>query len=409
MKHFGWIVPAVLLGCAGGARAQEAPVPAIPAVPPSVKLCAADETLPVVLQDDHRLLVTLRVPRSLHRDANRFRLYGTRPLTLQSYDRRRDLYRDAFLEIATRAQLSQTSNAWDSLAQQWEWLRSQSPEVQRLYSAARVTQGSSALQRGIAAPARASGELLKELASKPGYPQVSALLKSLAGADFRPEAADPMVEALQLRALATDEAAHRLQLLGDALRLQSPDADPAMREGYLTARMEFEEVRQGLWPALASSMKKNQGRLMLSAVKQIALSRVGWWAIFGQLAWQGAESSFNTEYRGQYSICLATVATRLSESCELPNLRVGPEPRVAFTPLALYTEYVLNYQLTEALKTGQVLPLQPAGGRNTATWQIQFTGRCQELRLALAPPAKPAPQTDELANGQQPAPLVPAP
>lgn len=400
MKQFGWVVALLTIGSAVGVRAQEAPDPAIAAAPPSIKLCAADETLPVGLQDDRRHAVTLRVPRALHRDANRFRLWGTRPLTLQSYDRRRDLYRDAFLEIATRAQLSQTSTTWDSLSQQWDWLRSQSPEVQRLYNAAQATQVPAAFQQGLAAPAKASGELLKELAARPGYPQVSALLKALAGADFKPEAAEPMLEALQLRALATDEASHRLQLLGEALRLQAPDADPAMREGYLAARTEFEEVRQGLWPALAASMKKNQGRLVLSAVKQIALSRVGWWAIFGQLAWQSVESTINTEYRGQYSICLATVATRLSESCEQPGQRTGPEPRVAFSPLALYTEYVLNYQLTEALKSGQVMPLQPAGGRNSATWQIQFTGRCNEIRLALAPTPDPAPRTEDLANGR---------
>jgi len=400
MKQFGWMVAVLTIGSAVGVRAQEAPAPVIAAAPPSIKLCAADDTLPVGLQDDHRNAVTLRVPRSLHRDANRFRLWGARPLTLQSYDRRRDLYRDAFLEIATRAQLSQTSTTWDSLSQQWDWLRSQSPEVQRLYSAAQATQVPASLQQGIAAPAKASAELLKELAAKPGYPQVSALLKALAGADFKPEAAEPMLEALQLRALATDEASHRLQLLGEALRLQAPETDPAMREGYLAARTEFEEVRQGLWPALAASMKKNQGRLMLSAVKQIALSRVGWWAIFGQLAWQGVESTINTEYRGQYSICLATVATRLSESCEQPGQRSGPEPRIAFIPLALYAEYVLNYQLTEALKSGQVMPLQPAGGRNSATWQIQFTGRCNELRLALAPTPDPAPHTEDLATGR---------
>jgi hypothetical protein len=403
MKQTWWIAAALVLGPVVGVRAQDAPPPANAAAPPSIKLCAADETLPVALQDDRRTAVTLRVPRSLHRDANRFRLWGTRPLTLQSYDRRRDLYRDAFLEIATRAQLSQTSTAWDSLSQQWEWLRSQSPEIQRLYNAAQASQVPASFQQGIAAPVKASGELLKELAARPGYPQVSSLLKALAGADFKPDTPEPMLEALQLRALATDEAAHRLQLLGEALRLQAPEVDPAMREGYVTARMEFEEVRQGLWPALAASMKKNQGRLVLSAVKQITLSRVGWWAIFGQLAWQGVESTINTEYRGQYSICVATVATRLSDACEQPAQRVGPEPRVAFTPLALYAEYVLNYQLTEALKTGQVMPLQPAGGRNSATWQIQFSGRCNELRLALAAPPAPeaAPRAEELATGRQ--------
>lgn len=401
MNHVWWIATALITGTATGVRAQELPVPASPTPSPSVQLRAVEETLPITVNDDHRNAITLRVPRSLHRDANRFRLYGTRPLTLWSYDRRRDLYRDAFLEIATQAQLNQSSNAWDTLAKQWDWLRAQSPEIQHLTNAAQATQVPAALQQGIFTPVKASGDLLKQLASKPGYPQVSALLKALAGADFKPDAADPMLEALQLRALATDEASRRLQLLGTALKLQSPDVDPAMREGYLAARSEFEEVRQGLWPALALSMKKNQGRLVLSAVKQIALSRVGWWAIFGQLAWQGVESTINTDYRGQYAICLATAATRLAANCEPTDQRDGPEPRVTYTPLALYTEYVLNYQLTEALKTGQVMPLQPAGGRNTASWQIQFSGRCNELRLALAPTAAEKAQPDQLATGMQ--------
>jgi hypothetical protein len=321
------------------------------------------------------------MPRSLHRDANRFRLYGTRPLTLWSHDRRRDLYRDAFLEVATYSRLSGTTTAWDSAGQQWKWLASQSPELRRL---AGTVPG---VREITDAPRRVSGDLFKDLAKQPGYPQLSALLKALAGSDYKPDAAEPMLEALQLRALATDEAARRLALLGQSLPLDGPGADPALKEGYLAARAEFEEVRQGLWPALALSVRKNQGRLVLSAAKQVVLSRVGWWAIFGQLAWQGAESTVSAEYRGQYAIALATLAARLNDYCTQPPAGADPTRLAAAYPLAVYAEYALNYQLTEAHKTGQVMGLKPAGGIGTIEWQLRFTDRCNQLRAALEPGA----------------------
>jgi len=348
----------------------------------SVVLRAPDDTLPLRVRDDHGRMVDLRIPRSLHRDANRFRLYGTRPLTLWSHSRRRDLYRDAFLELATQANLTRPTTAWDSASQQWEWLRSMSPELQQ---ASNNLQLPAAFRDGVEQPLRSTGQALKELAAKPGYPQLAAALKALAGADFKPEGVEPMTDAIQLRALATDQADRRLALLGDALRVNGPNVDPALRDGYRAAREEFDQVRSGLWSALALSMKKNQGRLMLSAARQIVLSRLGWWAIFGHLAWQGVESNLNAEYGGQYAICLATVASGVAEACGRVPEPGGPEPLVAYLPLALYAEFALNYQLTEAHKTGQLLGLKPAGGRSTATWQLSFSQRCSELRTALSP------------------------
>src|SRR4051812_27312872 len=75
--------------------------PAAPAAPPSA-VCpkALEETAPVTFGDSAKAAVTVRVPLALHRPANAFRLYGGRPLTLQDRTRRRDLYRDAFLELA---------------------------------------------------------------------------------------------------------------------------------------------------------------------------------------------------------------------------------------------------------------------------------------------------------------------
>ncbi|MCC2667640.1 MAG: hypothetical protein K0Q72_111 [Armatimonadetes bacterium] len=361
--------------------------PAVPApVPTPARLRAADDTLPVVIRDDRRRAVTLRIPRSLHRDANRFRLYGARPLTLWSHDRRKDLYRDAFLELATYSRLTPTTTtAWDSVSKQWSWLASQNPELRRLGAALPAVTVPAAFQSSFAVPRGATGDLLKDLASKPGYPQLSALLKSLAGAGYKPEGAEPMLEALQLRALATDEAARRLTLLGETLQFDAPGTDPALKEGYLAARSEFEQVRQGLWPAVALSIQKNQGRLMLSAAKQIVLSRVGWWAIFGQLAWQGAESTLSAEYRGQYAITLATLATRLGEQCASGTAAGNPERLTRSLPLAVYSEYALNYQLTEALKTGQVMGLKPSGGIGTMEWQLRFSDRCNQLRAALGP------------------------
>lgn len=350
--------------------------------PPTLALRAPDDTLPLRFRDDRGKTVTLRMPRSLHRDANRFRLYGIRPLTLWSHARRRDLYRDAFLELATQANLTKAATAWDSAAQQWAWLNAISPELQQASSALQLP---AAFRDGVERPLRSTGEALKELAARPGYPQLAAALKALAGADFKPEGVEPMTEAIQLRALATDEAERRLALLGEALGVDGAGVDPALREGYRAARGEFEQVRSGLWPALALAMRKNQGRLALSATKQIVLSRLGWWALFGHLAWQGVEANLNAEYGGQYAVCLATVAANLADACLRPTDRASAEPRMTFVPLALYAEFALNHQLTEAHKSGQLMGLKPAGGRSTVTWQLQFSGRCAELRSALAP------------------------
>jgi hypothetical protein len=58
---------------------------------------------------------------------------------------------------------------------------------------------------------------------------------------------------------------------------------------------------------------------------------------------------------------------------------------------------VLHFQLTEALKQGQVMALKPAGGRDVAGWQIHCAERCEELKRALfasAPmPSIPPPAT----------------
>lgn len=67
---------------------------------PSLRV--AEETAALSLRDFQGANVTLRIPHALHRPANAFRLYGLRPLTLKDRGRRRDLYRDAFLELATR-------------------------------------------------------------------------------------------------------------------------------------------------------------------------------------------------------------------------------------------------------------------------------------------------------------------
>lgn len=364
---------------------QEAvPAPAGGERPVQLSLQAITATLPVRLRDSQGRTITIRMPRSLHRDANRFRLYGTRPLTLWSHSRRQDLYRDAFLELATQSRLTRPTTAWDSAAQQWNWLRSLNPELQRTTEALTTLQAPEKLRESVEQPIRSTTDALKALAAKPDYSQLATAVKALAGAEFKPEA-DPMLEAFQLRALATDEAERRLNLLGEAIGIHQPGTDPAMRAGYLAACDEFEQVRNGLWSALALSMKKNQGRLILSAAKQIVLSRLGWWALFGHLAWQGVESTLNAEYGGQYAVCLATLASRLAETCGATGDRNSATPRTAYLPLALYAEFAMNYQLTEALKSGQLLGLKPAGGRGVSAWQLQFSDRCAELRAALAP------------------------
>src|SRR5579883_2983120 len=95
------LLTAALAGC-GVAAADPSPAPmpavssgAVEAAPaPKTIPCAQriqDETLPLTLRDDLAAKITLRVPRALYRDANKFRLWGVRPLTLRARGHRRDL------------------------------------------------------------------------------------------------------------------------------------------------------------------------------------------------------------------------------------------------------------------------------------------------------------------------------
>lgn len=377
-----WIAGAVLL-TAGPVLAQaQAPAAGEAVVAPPAGSRILEETAALILRDNAKASVALRVPVALNRPANAFRLYGVRPMTLRDYGRRRDLYRDAFLELATRSRIAPPASAWDALGKQVEWLSSRSPNVVLLEPAAPS-----------AGPADANllGAALQQLRSAPGYGHLAAIGRALGvtkqGDLPVPTLAGPVGEALQLRALATDEAEKRLSMLGEALRLEDPSMDPAMREGYHAARLEFDQLRQGLWPALAATVRRHQGELLVSAVKEIVLSRLGFWAIFGYMGWQGVESALNTEYHGQYAICLATLAARLTEAAPGPTPASSTDAPLAPNPgrpHALYAELVLNYELTEALKAGQPMPFKPAGGRTTGSWQIQFSSRQDELKALVS-------------------------
>jgi hypothetical protein len=358
MHRLSWLLALLAALVTGGVRADTM-VP--PASAPPVLLCA-QETAAVSIRDSGRTSVTLRVPLALHRGANAFRLYGTRPLTLWDRGRRRDVYRDAFLELSTRSRLVPGTTAWDPLSKQLSWVGSLRP-------------GLDFSSLGGGDLAKAASDLSRRVRSLPGCEHLEALGKALNGGAPVVDTSGPVMAALQLRALATDEAERRLILIGDALAVEAPGVDPALRDGYRAARAEFEEVRKGLWPAIAHALEKNRGRLLLSAIKQIVLSNLGAWAIFGQLGWQAVESALNAEYRGQAAVCLATLAASLA-----PPAATRPE----VVPLALYAEFAVSYQLTEALKTGQIMALKPAGGRTTGGWQIHLSGRCEDLRKALA-------------------------
>ena len=369
-----FLTPALLIGLSllagSAARAQESP-----------SLQAARETAVVSLRDSRGAAVALRVPQALHRPANAFRLYGQRPLTLHDRGRRRDLYRDALLDIATRSRLAPRVTAWDSVSKQVEWLRSSGLASRTMLNG--LIPGEVA---GAAGSVRAT---LRKLEADPAFRQLGAVREALGDNPPGPplgkggspgslpvsDIAEPVAAALELRALATDAAEGRLRILGTFLRLDDPQTDPALREGYRAAAAEFEQVRQGLWPAIGASLRKHQGRLLLSAAKQIILSNLGMWAIFGYVAWQGVEGIVNTEFHGQYAVCMATTAVTLAEASGSTS-----EAR----PLAAYAEYALSYALTEALKGGALLPLQPAGGLSAGGWQIRCSERCAALRPVLA-------------------------
>ncbi|MFN3648379.1 MAG: hypothetical protein ACK47B_02260 [Armatimonadota bacterium] len=377
--RLSWLAGAVLALGAGAAQAQS---PAAPAA-----LSPEAEAPAVSFKDSRGAAVTVRVPAALHRPANRFRLYGWRPLTLHSRERRRDLYRDAFLELATRSTLHPRANAWDSLVKQLEWLGGGPAKP------GAAEPAPPAVIPGLGLPAGVSGALdgiTARLKGMPGHSHVVAVTRALqdgipgvGGEDAVKLIAEPVAASLQLRALATDEAEQRLLRLGAALKLDAPGTDPAMRDGYHLARAEFEEVRRGLWPTISQAVRKNQGRLVLSAIKNVALSKLGFWAVFGYLGWQGAEGVLNTEYRGQYAVCLATLAHALDQE----RLR-SPAARAELEPLALYAAYMRDYQLTETFRDGQLMELKPAGGRTASEWRLRLGTRSDELKRSLtaAPP-----------------------
>lgn len=325
------------------------------------------ESAPVSIKDDRGGRITLLVPLPIHRGANHFRLYGPRPLTLHSRDRRRDLYREALLDHATQASLAPRTTAWDDLRTQVEWLRE--------------TSGTSSLPVLPSLPGaelnRAIAEWTRKARSLPGYGHLESLGKAFGHVSPQVDLPDTLMATLQLRALATDEAERRLTALGRALRLEDAAVDPALREAFATAVAEFQTVRRDLWTALANGLQKHQGRLLLSAVREMLLSPLGAWAVFGHLGWKGVESAFGAEHRGQLAICSATLARRIEEAAARNSGQYGR--------LKLYADYALAYQLTEALRQDGVLALKPAGGRSAGAWTLELAGQVTELKKALAP------------------------
>lgn len=380
---FGVRVSVCLLGMVFGLAAVRAGAQAGTAV--AAQTQAVQETASVAFQDIRGTSVTMRIPLALNRPANYFRLYGLRPLTLHDPGRRRDLYRDAFLEMATGSLLQPHVDIWAPADKQLEWL---GQFVWRQTSRPPSLQGIGPLWERFRNPgglARDGASWLRELTRTPLPAHAAALLQAF-GND-PPGAAGPVLETLAFRALATDEAEARLRMAGLALGLDhgAPSIgsrDPALREGYRAARAEFDQVRQGLWPGIAAAMRRRQGSLVMDAIKPLALSSLGGWALFGYLGWQAAESALNVEYRGQSALCLATLAVALRDADQNPSTVAEQE---AVRLLALRAEYGMNYQLTQALKREQVLAFQPAGGRREADWQISFAARSAALRSTLVP------------------------
>lgn len=347
-----FVLLAATLCCAGPALAD---APAAVNGPP----CAA-----VTLKDDRGARVTLQVPLAIHRDANRFRLYGNRPLTLRSRDRRVDLYRESLLELATRAHLTPRTSVFDDVNKQVEWLKGVQPNL---------PWGSlPALPKNDFG--KALGELGKRAQAIPGYGNLAAVEKSL-GSIVGIEVPESVQETLKLRALATDEAEARLKELGRTLKLDQA-ADPALRSGYNAAVSDFRAVRRDFWTAVASSIRRNRGQFALSAARQVILSPLGAWAMFGYLGWRGVETIFNAEYRGQLAICTATIERPLSDAA-------GLDP--AQQPQALYARYALSYQLTEALRDDGLMALKPGGGRTAGAWNIELSSQLDDLKRALTP------------------------
>lgn len=387
---------------ASGSSAQAPPqVPVQPSTAAQTPDVAASlrpqviaETAPLTIKDSRGTSVTLRIPLSLHRPANAFRLYGGRPLTLQSYERRRDLYRDAFLELVTQSGLQPRVSMFDTVGKEAQWLGDQAwRQLDRYQKGQNPTLPKVDLSLLTRDPRRAARQIADTARlGRPGpiSDHVGSVLRAVG--QNPPSTAKPVVEALTLRAVAADAAEARLRSAGRALGFEPGylprdlALDPAMRAGYQAALTEFGEVQKGLWPAIVSSVYRNQGKLVIEAVKKIALSSLGFWAVFGYLGFQGAESAMNAEYRGQYSICLATLEAAL--------LQAGAAtPAEEAYQLALAAECSLNYQLTEALKRPALFPLEPAGGKSPGQWQMVFSQRWNTLRTELTarPPTPPTP------------------
>lgn len=355
MRSWVALLVVLLSLCGGAAEAQT------PAGSASVRL-----------RDDRGAEVRLRAPLALHRGANHFRLWGNRPYTLQQHARRADLYRDAFLELATRSAFAGRTSAWDDLRRQLEWLRVVAGNGIAPPPPPTVTPGE--LERSVQ-------DLLQRARSLPGSNHLGAVARALGTLAPSVDLPETVRTRLQLRALATDEAERRLEQLAGVIGRLAVE-DPAIRDGYGLARGEFRALREGLWPAIATGLRNSRGQLLLSAARQALLTPLGGWAIFGFLAWKSAESAVNAEYRGQYAVCLATLSGGLEEAAR-------SDPTLA--PQARYAEYATAHQLTEALRQDGVMALKPAGGKSAEVWQIELSRRLTELRPVLEQAPPPAP------------------
>ena len=302
----------------------------------------AEDTMARTFQDQRKQAVAVFVPRGL--EPKHRQLYGRRHGTLWSPAHRAAHYREAFLDLATQPLVQPSPGEWQRMIDR---LIEENPNARQY--AGTLASGIAAMEgvaKGVGSGKRPAATFSTELrrftesVSAKRYPNLvgfsRGLSRGLGAVDFT----EPFLAALQLRALATDEAERRLHVIGAMLGVDGnpADVDPAMLEGYRLARGEFRQVQKGVWATLLTALQKNQARLAWLAAKDAITARLGRWAAFGYTGLSLLEEFVDEEWQMQSTVVLATLARRLEER---------PAEAAPTTAYLHYTFYERLASLTE--------------------------------------------------------------
>ncbi|MBI3909934.1 MAG: hypothetical protein HY320_03260 [Armatimonadetes bacterium] len=336
-----------------------------------------EDTQPVTFTDAADRPVTVRLPAHLGAAVYAPHKIGT---SLWSPRRRAEIYRDALLDLSLQPDAPRSAAVWDRSLQRLAERAGLPPE-----GVAFLRRGTGALDDLLNGKAlkgrpgvvftRQMRALLDNTHALPAYPHLQAVLRAVGGLDCLLPVAEPILAAIQLRALATDEAEERLARLRLALHPDDPAADPALWDGYRAAEAEFQRLRDSFWSALVGQLAKGGGGIAWAALREVAGQTLGPLAVLGRPAVDAVAGLFTLDREGQRATLLATLAGQL-----LALLETETDP--VLREMAVYAQMAAYRHAEQSVPPDVLGPLHLRP--SLPNWRAHYARRAAEMHAALA-------------------------